>query len=330
MRHIDKQEAMRYGRCRAPVAVAGLLLCCAAWAQVNQIRVEGAHYAMTQLPPMRYRAEGYDYDHEVLVALPATYHALPDKSYPVLWAMDGALLFDMTVGLVGFYAAGNRIPELIVVGVGHPSEEGIAGLGKRTVDLFPPGSSLSEPGPALEYMREQLSQFGLDPDTDPFAHAKGDAFLAFLIDRLRPALAEQYRMADDHALFGHSAGGAFTGYALFARPGGFDRYIIGSGTNKLTLGMEADHAADHDDLAARVFIGAGDLEANNLSMSAQRIVSRTVLFAENLLLRQYPGLALETRLYRDRDHFDVLPIIIGDGLKSVYADEAEKLAPPPY
>ena len=314
----------------ATTAFACLLTCCAAWAQPNQIRVEGAHYAMTQLPAMRFRAEGYDYDHEVLVALPATYDALPDKRYPVLWAMDGALLFDMTVGLASFYAAGNRIPELIVVAVGHPSEEGLAGLGKRTVDLFPPGSSVSEPGPALDYMRDQMSRWGLDPDTDLFAHVKGDAFLAFLIDRLRPLLAEKYRMADDHALFGHSAGGAFTGYALLARPGGFDRYIIGSGTNRLSLAMEADYAADHDDLPARVFVGAGDLEANNLSMSAQRIVSRTVLFAENLLLRRYPSLALQTRLYRDRDHFDVLPIIIGDGLKWVYADAAEKLEPPLY
>ena len=321
---------MKSKRIHVLAAATALLLLPMAWAQPNQIRVEGAHYAMSQLPTMRFRAEGYDYDHEVLVALPATYAALPEKHYPVLWAMDGRLLFDMTVGLVGFYAAGNRIPELIVVGVGHPNEEGLTGLGKRTIDLFPPESSLSEPGPALDYMRRQMSDWGLDTDADLFAHAKGDRFLDFLIDRLRSALQEKYRMADDHALFGHSAGGAFTGYALFARPGGFDRYIIGSGTNGLTLGMEADYASEHDDMQARVFIGAGDLEANNLSMSAQRIVSRTVLFAENLLLRQYPSLALETRLYRDRDHFDVLPIIIGDGLKSVYADEAAKLEAPLY
>ena len=48
------------------------------------------------------------------------------------------------------------------------------------------------------------------------------------------------------------------------------------------------------------------------------------------LLRHYPSLALETRLYRDRDHFDVLPVIIGDGLKSVCADEAAKLEAPLY
>ncbi len=62
MRHIDPHEAMRFGPNCALIAVAGLLLCCAVWAQPNQVRVEGAHYAMTQLPPMRFRAEGYDYD----------------------------------------------------------------------------------------------------------------------------------------------------------------------------------------------------------------------------------------------------------------------------
>ncbi len=322
---------MRATRIHQLTVVAGLLgLCCATWAQPSQIAVDGAHYAMSQLPAMRFRAEGYDYDHEVLVALPATYGALPDRRYPVLWVMDGALLFDLTVGMVSLYVAGNRIPELIVVGVGHPREEGLAGLGKRTIDLFAPDTPLWAPGPARDYMRKQMAELGVNEEVNPFADAKGDKFLAFLIDQLRPTLAEKYRMANDHTLVGHSAGGAFTGYAMFEHPGGFDRYIVGSGTNSLTLGMEAAYAAEHDDLQARVFIGAGDLEANNLSMSAQRIVSRTVLFAENLLLRQYPSLTLETRLYRDRDHFDVLPLIVGDGLKSVFANETAKLQPMPY
>ena len=58
----------------------------------DHLMVEGAHYAMSQVEPIYMRAEGYEYDHEVLIALPATYDAQPDKEYPVLWAMDGALL----------------------------------------------------------------------------------------------------------------------------------------------------------------------------------------------------------------------------------------------
>jgi len=58
-------------------------------------------------------------------------------------------------------------------------------------------------------------------------------------------------MANEHTLWGHSAGGAFTGYALFANPGGFNRYIIGSGTNALTIEMEQAYAEKHDDLDAK-------------------------------------------------------------------------------
>ncbi|MYE16761.1 MAG: hypothetical protein F4Y07_09815 [Gemmatimonadetes bacterium] len=273
-------------------------------------------YAMSWEEPISVRAEGFDYDHEVLIALPQSYHVSPERSYPVLWSMDGAMAFSMTAGIVNLYALGSRIPEIIVVGVGHPGEEGMAGLGKRTFDLFPPGSIVADDGVAAEYTREVL---GMDFATmEPLL--KGDRFLEFLVDHLRPLLSERYRMADDHTLWGHSAGGAFTGYALLARPGAFDRFIIGSGTNGLTIELEADYAEEHDDLDARVFVGMADGEINNPGLSAQRLVSRTSLLAENLRLRQYPSLDLRTRLYTDRDHFTVMPLIIADGLQHVYKD----------
>ena len=284
-----------------------------------------APYAMSLESPMKVRAEGYDYDHEILVALPASYSVSPERSYPVLWAMDGAMLFGLTTGTVNFLAMGNRIPEVIVIGVGHPSEEGVAGLGKRTFDLFPPGSGISDEGPAENYMKSLGFDF---EQVQPLL--KGDKFLSFLVDQLRPMLAEKYRFADDHAYFGHSAGGAFASYALLARPDAFDRMILGSGVNTLSLELEKQHAEKHDDLDVRLFIGAGDLEANNLGMSAQRIVSRTMLFAENLLLRQYPSLALRTKVYTDRDHFTVLPLILMDGLQHIYADEAAELPKMPW
>ncbi len=64
----------------------------------------------------------------------------------------------------------------------------------------------------------------------------------------------------------------------------------------------------------------GDGEINNPGLSAQRLVSRTSLLAENLRLRQYPSLDLRTRLYTHRDHITVMPLIIADGLQHVYAD----------
>ncbi len=337
MRAFTYPRAARQANCSLCLVLSTLLLVNSATSQepesagatatetIQEMTSSTAPYAMSLEPPMKVRAEGYDYDHEVLIALPASYSVSPERSYPVLWAMDGAMLFGLTTGTVNFLAMGNRIPEIIVVGVGHPSEEGMAGLGKRTFDLFPPGSGIADEGPAEDYMKSLGADF---EQLEPLL--KGDKFLAFLVDQLRPMLAEKYRFSDDHAYFGHSAGGAFASYALLARPEAFDRMILGSGVNTLSLELEKQHAETHDDLDVRLFIGAGDLEANNLGMSAQRIASRTLLFAENLLLRQYPSLELLTKVYTNRDHFTVVPLILTDGLKHVYADEAAKLPQMPW
>lgn len=282
-------------------------------------------YAMSWEEPVCVRAEGYDYDHEILVALPRSYHVYPKRRYPVLWSMDGAMVFALTSGVVNLYTVGRRMPEIIVVGVGHRSEDGMLGLGNRTFDFFPPGSVWPDPDLGSRYMRGMGFNFEM---ALPFL--SGDRFLDFLVDELRPSLAEKYRMADDHALWGHSAGGAFVSYALLARPGAFGRLIIGSGTNGLTIALEAEYAKDHDDLAAKVFIGMADGEINNTPLCAQRLVSRTTLLAENLRLRGYPNLDLRTRLYTDRDHFTVMPIIIGDGLQHVYSDLIDRMAKPPW
>ena len=280
-------------------------------------------YAMSWEKPAYARAEGYDHDHEILVALPPSYHVSPERSYPVLWSMDGAMAFAVTSGIVNLYTVGKRIPEIIVVGVGHRSETGMLGFANRTFDLFPPGSVWSDPGLARDHMKGK----GFDFDMAlPFM--KGDLFLDFLVDQLRPSLGEKYRMAEDHSLWGHSAGGGFASYALLARPGAFGRFIIGSGTNGLTIDLEAEYAKDHDDLEARVFIRMADGELNHTELSAQRLVSRTMLLAENLRLRGYPGLDLHTRLYTDRDHFTVMPLVIGDGLQHVYADVIEGVEKP--
>ncbi len=277
-------------------------------------------YAMASEPPLSFRGAGYDYDHEVLVTLPASYPVAPDRSYPVLWAMDGVLQHMLVAGIVNMYAFGRRLPEIIVVSVGHSSEQGMPGFLKREFDLNPPGSWFGDDALAERTTTELNGPFF--KDLEP--HLRGDRFLDFLVDELRPALAGKYRMNGDHALMGHSSGGYFTGYALLARPGDFSGYIISSGTSRETMQLEEEYAASHEDLPARVFVGAGNGELN-LAMSAARIVSRTTMLVENLRMRQYPSLVLKSQLYTDRDHFNVIPPLFADGLEHLYAPEVEKL-----
>ena len=244
----------------------------------------------------------------------------------MLWAMDGAMAFSLTAGVVNLYTLGGRIPEIIVMGVGYPSEEGMAGLGKRTFDLFPPGSVVPDEGPASDYMKEEL---GFDFEAvAPLL--KGDRFLDILVDQLRSSLSDKYRMADDHTLWGHSAGGAFAGYALLARPCAFDRFIIGKRYERPDERVGGGLRGGPRRPGGKGLHRHGGRGGQQRGTVAQRLVSRTTLLAENLRLRRYPGLDLRTRLYTDRDHITMMPLLIADGLPHVYADLIADLPKPPW
>lgn len=280
----------------------------------------GARYTMSIQPAVAMRTAAFDWDYEVQVALPASYDVTPGKRYPVLWLTDGPLMFHLAIGLLNTLAFGRLAPEMIIVGVGCASKEGVAEYGRRrNIDLMPPGKSALFDGPGADFMRK-----GNEPDGGP---QQADDLLTFLIDEVRPSLSKAYRMDDDHGLMGHSGGGMFANYALFARPGAFRRYIIGSpssnAVDRAAFRLEAAYAAANRDLKADVFFGAGEQEIGQLSTAAWGIVSSPVLMAETLLLRQYPSLKVTTRIFPGKDHSSVIADVIGEGIRAVWADKVD-------
>lgn len=278
----------------------------------------GARCTMSIEPAVSMRTAAFDWDYEVQVALPASYGAVPGKSYPVLWLTDGPFLLHLAVGLLNTLVVGGLAPEMIIVGVGGASEAGAAEFGRRrSIDFAPPGKSILFDGPGGDYFRK----LGVPEEG---TRQQADDLLAFLVDEVRPALSQKYRMSDDHGLLGHSGGGMFASYALFARPGAFRRYIIGSpssnAADRAAFRLESDYAAAHADLKADVFFGAGELEIGKLSLAAWGIVSAPVLMAETLLLRQYPSLKVTTRIFSGKDHSSVIADIIAEGVRAVWAD----------
>lgn len=281
----------------------------------------GSRYTMSIEPAVAMRTAAFDWDYEVQVALPASYGVKPDKSYPVLWLTDGPLMLHLAVGLLNSLVVGGLAPEMIVVAVGCASDAGVMEQARRrAIDLTPPGKTMFYDGPGGDFMRKLGAPDGGAPQ-------QADDLLAFLIDELRPALAGTYRMDDDHGLMGHSGGGMFASYALFARPGAFRRYIIGSpssnAADRSAFRLEEAYAASNTDLEAAVFFGAGEREIGQLTMAAWGIVSAPVLMAETLVLRQYPSLQVTTRIFPGKDHFTVLADIIGEGIRAVWADKVD-------
>lgn len=283
--------------------------------------VAGARANMDLLAPVPFQSKAFAYPHELTIALPATYAAQPQRRYPVLWVLDGPLMTRSVVGALDTLVIGNHAPEMIVIGVGSPAVDGLAGVGRRVVEFSPPGKGFAPPG----LRGEAWNRVAPMPD---FPH-RADEFLQFLIDELRPALAAKYRFSGEHALYGHSAGGMLAAYSLFVRPGAFAKVILGSpyvhGVGGAVLAAEERFAAAGRPLPIRLFIGAGDKEVDEWFLAVSGIVSSTSGFAERLHIRNYRGLELKTRIYTDEDHYTVVPRVISDGIRHLWRDEAAKL-----
>ena len=283
--------------------------------------VPGARANMDLRATERVQSKQFEYEHAVTIALPASYAVQPERSYPVLWVLDDPLMTRMAVATVDLLVAGNKIPEVIVIGVGSPSEEGLAGVSRRIVEFSPPGSGFAAPGLAGEEFRKVAPL----PD---YPH-RADDFLTFLVDDLRPALGKRLRFSGEHVLYGHSLAGMFGGYTLFTRPEAFDKMILGSpamaNVDDAVFKAEEDFARDHTRLPVSLYVGAGGGEPDEWFLSVGSIMSGTARFVETLQLRDYADLHLESEFYTSEDHYTVAPRVLLDGLVYLYRDEADRI-----
>ncbi|MCC7131686.1 MAG: alpha/beta hydrolase [Gemmatimonadales bacterium] len=183
-------------------------------------------------PSRRMRAAGYPWEHQILVALPPSY-GRTDQRYPVLWVTDGQFFFSAVTEVVTS-CAGKHLPEMIVVAVGATPEADQARneiQSRRTFDYSPNEvRDFTGFGSELHRARSEAAERRLKAEGKFGNDRMGGAprFLAFIAEDIRGQLAREYRMADDHTLFGHSGGGLFCAYALTARPSTFQRYVCGS------------------------------------------------------------------------------------------------------
>lgn len=136
--------------------------------------------------------------YQVWIARPAT--PAPAAGYPVLYLLDGnAALGGLNAELLDTLAKRPHPP--VLVAVGYTGGKRIDGPG-RAYDYTPSA-------PTSERFREM-------------ATGGADVFLAWLLERLEPAVARQLPLdPGQRALWGHSLGGLFVLHALLTRPDAF-------------------------------------------------------------------------------------------------------------
>ena len=245
-------------------------------------------------------AEG-DRDFRIFVALPHSYHDT-DKMYPVVYSLDANGGFGMVTDIVRMLHIGQEVPEVIIVGIGYPTNDDTEINNLRIKDFTP-----------------TTPQDGSMLDLGPTGSA--GSFLRFIRETLKPFIQSQYRIIPENAtLVGHSLGGLFALYTLFKYPDTFNRYIAGSPSiwwdNKVIFEYERYFAEDNTDLAAKVFMAMGSLE----SLTDINYMHN---LAQNLKGREYANFELTTHVFEDETHMSIIPIFVNRGLRIVFGWENE-------
>ena len=146
-------------------------------------------------------------DREYLVYLPASYNddTFTERSYPVLYLLDGDAHFHSVTGVVQFLSEDangtRRIPEMIVVAIPNTN---------RTRDLTPTHTTIGYGGEEAAFLADS---------------GGGDAFLRFIREELFDEIDDEYRTLPHRTIVGHSFGGLAALNALVHTPGMFQGTI---------------------------------------------------------------------------------------------------------
>jgi predicted alpha/beta superfamily hydrolase len=249
-------------------------------------------------------------DFDLYIKLPWTY-GRGDGVYPVLFTLDGNRSFHLysTMSLI-YETPGTGGEEIIIVGIGYKvDEDRMMGLAQwaawRTRDYTPNQNEETE-----QYWKTKLSEI-VGGEFNDVQSGGAANFLRSLRTEIIPFVEANYRLSPDRGLAGYSYGGLFTLYALFHAPELFQRYFAGSPTMREQLfEYEAQYAASHHDLTAKVFITEGGLESD-LHEPIRRMVDR-------LRSRGYPGLEVLTQVFEGEGHSSAYAASVSRALRVLY------------
>lgn len=214
-------------------------------------------------------------EYQIGIWLPFTYPD-PDKTYPVLYVMDGDYVFGLATGLVPTLIGEREIPEMLVVGIAYNSISSWDEFSRqRERDLLPPDFRDAPPD------------------------SRTPQFVAFLKQELFPLLETEYSASpNERALYGFSAGGFFALYMLLTQPGLFRRTIAASctwsGADSYLLACEQQYVDQPLHPSADLFLAVGGLEEGQLP--------GFTMLVERLQKRNYPGLRLHAKVFRSEKH----------------------------
>jgi predicted alpha/beta superfamily hydrolase len=174
----------------------------------------------------------------VLLYLPASYDA-GDGRYPVIYLQDGQNLFDPSTAFGGqTWRVGEALTQL--------AQEGLEAIVVAPYNME----------------KQRIQEYNPFPQ---WRHGRGEAFVAFLADTLKPIIDHDFRTLPDreHTIVGGSSmGGLISLYALCARPDVYGSALVMSPSLWLGHGAIYDVARDQLPSGSRLYIDHGTRESS--------------------------------------------------------------------
>ncbi|MCC7268145.1 MAG: alpha/beta hydrolase [Caulobacteraceae bacterium] len=276
--------------------------------------VERASLAQTRRYKLRCDRIGETF--QIDVALPGV-QPPEGRPLPVVYLLDANTVFGIAAQAMRFLQQADGAAPAILVGVGY-CLDGIErprdAYGVLRTRDFTPSTDSAFVARLLEARQGR-------PFAIPSPAGGADRFLDFLIDSLRPVIAERYPAdLDEQILVGSSLGGLFTLYAMLSRPGAFRRYAANSPSlwwnDRELFGLEEQLSVRSPDLPADLFMSAGGLERQPPWATAVDIDA----FAARL--RRHDGLCLTTHVFEGESHTSVIPAALSRTLRTLLTSTA--------
>jgi predicted alpha/beta superfamily hydrolase len=132
----------------------------------------------------------------ITVLLPKSYAATPNKTYPVIYRLDGKENLPLMTSVLARLQEANAAPEVIIVAIENTD---------RMRDLYPTVN------------QEPMGPVGIG--------GGAPKFLSFIKSELMPLIEHKYRTHDFKVIAGASAAGVFVLYALQTEPELFQAHI---------------------------------------------------------------------------------------------------------
>ncbi|HWR17773.1 MAG TPA: alpha/beta hydrolase-fold protein [Terriglobales bacterium] len=241
----------------------------------------------SELHSMKSANTGRDYDIYIRVPSEAAKH--PEKKYPVVYILDGQWDFKLMDSVLGGLVYDKFVPEMMLVAITYSGEN-------------------------ADYNRLRAMDYTTAARSDLKGSGDAPKFFAFLKSELIPYIEANYPAdAKKRVLMGSSFGGLFTLYSLFNEPTLFWAYLSASPAvtyvSNSSFKQEAEYAAKHTDLPARVYIAVGEKED---------LAGPVKEFVKAVSARNYKGLTMNSVVVTGEGHASNKPEAYNRGLRFLF------------